>query len=78
MKRLGKYSGKIYDESEVPGMTECGLMITDEQANDEEFLAEKMLKNFVVCSQCQGCVMAHSMVEVGDKTYIFDMTELNK
>lgn len=29
MKRLGKFSGKVYEESEVASMTECGVCITD-------------------------------------------------
>ena len=30
--RLGKYSGRIYEENEMHTMEECGVFITDEQA----------------------------------------------
>lgn len=32
MKRLGKYSGRIYEENEVHTMKECGVCITDERS----------------------------------------------
>lgn len=28
MKRLGKYSGKVYEEHEIQNMDECGTVIT--------------------------------------------------
>ena len=48
MKRLGKYSGRIYEENEVHTMKECGVCITDEEAKD----AEKDL-----CIQRAFCIM---------------------
>lgn len=38
MKRLGKYSGKVYEEHEIQNMDECGTVITDEQAADKTLL----------------------------------------
>ena len=34
MKRLGKLTEKIYEENEVKNMGECGVCITDEQAEE--------------------------------------------
>ena len=34
MKRLGKFTGKIYEENEVKNIGECGICITDEQAEE--------------------------------------------
>lgn len=58
MKRLGMYSGGIYEESEAKGMKECGLCITDEQANNKDYIQEQKDKNFLKCSKCLGCPMA--------------------
>lgn len=58
MKRLGKFSGKVYEESEVASMTECGVCITDEQANDEEFINKHHLQDLMDCVRCFGCPTA--------------------
>ena len=38
MKRLGKLTGKIYEENEVKNMGECCILITDEQVKDEKWI----------------------------------------
>lgn len=55
MKRLGRYSGKIYSEEEVAKMQECGLIITDEQSEDEKYILEKREENLKDCRGCFGC-----------------------
>ena len=57
MKRLGKYSGKIYDENyDISQCKECCNVITDEQANDERFLNKKRAENLFDCLCCTcGC-----------------------
>lgn len=58
MKRLGKFSGKIYEKSEVKDMLECGTVISDEQANDEEFIKKHHVKDLLDCAKCFGCPKA--------------------
>lgn len=58
MKRLGKYSGKIYSEEEARTMEECGLIITDEQSEDKKYLLEKRKENLEHCKICLGCPMS--------------------
>ena len=56
MKRLGKFSGKIYDESyDIDLIEECCLLISDEQAENEEFIRSQRVKNLLICAQCYGC-----------------------
>ena len=55
MKRLGMYSGRIYKENEIKDMEECGLMISDEQANDKEWIANRHSEHIGQCSNCFGC-----------------------
>ena len=58
MKRLGKFSGQIYEENEIKDMPECGVVITDEQANDEEFISKHHVKDLLDCVKCFGCPKA--------------------
>jgi hypothetical protein len=62
MKRLGLFSGKIYEEDEVKGMNECGLCITDEQEHNTEFIEKTKVENLVKCGGCFGCPMASMML----------------
>lgn len=55
MKRLGKFTGKIYEESEVKSMNECGICISDEQAKDEDYIQKMHLNNLLVCCGCFNC-----------------------
>ena len=43
-KRLGKLTGKIYEENQIHDMKECGVCITDEQAKMKNGLKNIMLK----------------------------------
>lgn len=61
MKRLGHFSGKIYDENyDTNLIEECCLLIPDELAEDEEYLHSKHAKHLLICVQCRGCPMANS------------------
>lgn len=64
MKRLGKYTGKIYEENEVEQMQECGVCVSDEQANDEKYINEHHLQDLKDCVTCCGCPMAQKNVIV--------------
>ena len=57
MKRLGKITGKIYEENEVKNMGECGVCITDEQAKDERWVKEHHAKDLAECVNCRGCAL---------------------
>ena len=56
MKRLGKLTGTIYDD--LSQCHECCTCITDEQANDEEFIEQQHLKDLRDCVACFGCPAA--------------------
>lgn len=58
MKRLGKYSGGIYEENEVHTMEECGVCITDKQAKDEEWVSKHHVDDLMECITCCGCSLA--------------------
>lgn len=62
--RLGKYSGKLYTEDEVKNMQECGVCISDEQANNEEWINERHLQDLKDCVICCGCPMAQKNIVV--------------
>ncbi len=62
MKRLGKYSGRIYEENEICIMEECGVCITDEQAKDEEWISKHHVDDLMECITCVGCPLAQSGV----------------
>lgn len=59
MKRLGKFSGKIYEYDEIKTIEECCLCITDEQANDEEFISNYRSKSLLDCIGCNGCPLSN-------------------
>ena len=57
MKRLGFFTGKIYDDKDYNcrNYPECCLCLSDERAEDEEYLNKERLKNKIKCSGCNGC-----------------------
>ena len=55
MKRLGKLTGRIYEENKIHDMEECGIQITDEQANDDEWIKQHHAKDLIDCDNCRGC-----------------------
>jgi len=56
MKRLGRFTGKVYSQEDYDGdiIKECCLLISDEQASDEDFIRKQHLKDIIVCSSCLG------------------------
>jgi len=53
MKRLGKYTGTIYSEDyDFRNCPECCLVISEEEANDENFINERKAKNRLNCVMC--------------------------
>lgn len=58
MKRLGKFTGRVYEENEVDNMEECGVCISDEQANDKDWISNHRLKDLADCVKCFGCPMS--------------------
>lgn len=57
MKRLGVYTGKIYSENDYKEhkIDECAIIITDEQANDHNFIKSKYERIHNNCVNCIGC-----------------------
>lgn len=60
MLRLGKWDGKIYTEEEVDTMNQCGVCITEEQSQDEDFIKNKHVNDLLECCQCFGCPKSQS------------------
>lgn len=55
MKRLGKFSGKIYKDDEIKDMEECSVMIADDES--EGSLTFLRSRNKIDCLLCRGCPM---------------------
>lgn len=53
MKRLGKFSGRIYNMGER-NIEECCTIITDEQAADNEFIERHHKMDDLECKLCTG------------------------
>jgi len=60
MKRLGKFTGHIYSDNDE--IYECCLIITEDQANNKEFIEQENLKNLIICGGCFGCPAAEVML----------------
>lgn len=61
MKRLGKFTGKIYDEDyDFSKCPECCLLISEEKAKDENFLKEAKFANYISCAKCFECPASRS------------------
>lgn len=59
MKRLGKFSGKIYDDQyKTEDIKECCQIITDEQSKDEEWLKERHTEHLIHCVGCYTCPLS--------------------
>lgn len=68
MARLGKFTGTVYsDDYDFSRCPECCLCLTDEQANDPEFLKEQRNKSLLQCVTCFGCPAACDSVFQADK-----------
>ena len=55
MKRLGRFTGKVYDEKESLRIEECCDVISDAQANNKAWIASKHEKDFEKCKGCMAC-----------------------
>lgn len=59
MKRLGKYTGNIYDENfDTSKINECCLLIKDEDAENKEYIDNKRKELKQKCLLCMGCPAA--------------------
>ena len=59
MKRLGKFTKAIYDETyDFSQCPECCTCISDEEANNEKFIDQHHLKDLMDCVCCFGCPAA--------------------
>ena len=61
MKKLGKFTktiyGEDYDFSQCP---ECCVQISDEEAQNEDFINAQHMKDLLDCCGCFGCQAAQS------------------
>ena len=65
MKRLGKYTGRVYNEDyDFSNCQECCTCITDEQATDREFIESHHLKDIMECTLCHGCPTAQNDMKI--------------
>lgn len=53
MKKLGFFTGHIYDKSEP--CEECAVNLSDERAKDIAYTSQEYLRRHVHCFQCDGC-----------------------
>lgn len=59
--RLGKFTGRIYKNDEIKSMKECGVCITEEEANNSETIQRLVTRNKIDCFICGGhCPEANS------------------
>lgn len=56
MKYLGMYSGRLYDNKK--DMEECGIQLSDEKANDEEYIDNLRKHNKIECMYCRSCPLS--------------------
>lgn len=53
MKRLGMYTGKIYDEDyDRSKIKECCVLLSDEYAENEAYISLLKAKNALRCNAC--------------------------
>ena len=63
MKRLGKFTGKIYsDDYDFSNCPECCILISDDIASDKEKVNEKHLDSIKDCVMCFGCPSANDLM----------------
>lgn len=56
MKRLGKFTGQVYDENfDTSNIKECCTLITDVEANDDDFIDRHHVSDLMDCVICLGC-----------------------
>lgn len=61
MKRLGKFTKTIYAEDyDFSQCPECCTQISDEQAQDEEYINAHHFKDLLDCCGCFGCPAAQA------------------
>ena len=59
MPRIGKYTGAVYqDDYDFSKCPECCTVVTTEQASDEHYRTNLVLRNLLDCSNCRGCPAA--------------------
>jgi uncharacterized protein with PIN domain len=59
MKRLGKFTKTIYpDDYDLSQCPECCTQISDDKANDEEFVNNYHVRDLMDCLRCMGCPAA--------------------
>lgn len=69
MKRLGKFTGTIYNEDyDFSKCPECCDVLTDSQANDSAFIEAKKLSNRAICTFCMACPAAMESKKLDDDT----------
>jgi len=63
MKRLGHFSGKIYEDNvDVKTIEECCTVIPKEKENDEAYLDLLQSRERIMCMMCPGeCGLAKKM-----------------
>lgn len=60
MKRIGMYTGKIFSEDEVKNMQECGICISDSDAQDADYVQKKYEHYHKDCISCMACPAARN------------------
>ena len=63
MKGLGFFTGRIYSDEERRNARECCHVITNQQANDEGFIAMQHMSDLMTCLRCIGCPEAKGEIK---------------
>ena len=68
MKRLGFFSGNVYDYAERD-TEECCMLISEDQANDENYIKKKHYVLKLECNGCGGCPMSREAAGIKYSPY---------
>lgn len=59
MKRLGLFTGKIYESDNDEALnTECCFQLSDQQAANAAFVEQLRAGSAQKCARCKGCIAA--------------------
>lgn len=56
MRRIGKFTGTLYDENyDFSLCTECCSCVSERDINDVDYMHELKIRNLISCLTCRGC-----------------------
>lgn len=56
MRRIGKFTGVIYDEDyDFSLCQECCICVSEKDINDVDYIRDLKIRNQIDCIMCRGC-----------------------